>query len=472
MEENILDSNSTKIKLIHFIGIGGISMSGLAEILINLGYKVSGSDLKESSITQKLKNMGIEVYTGHSTENIKNPDLVVYTAAVKDNNPELLKARSLNITTMDRAALLGQIMKKYPYSIGVSGTHGKTTTTSMISMIMIESNLDPTIHIGGELDYIGGTTRVGNSKFFVTEACEYCDSFLKFFPYIAVILNIDLDHVDYFKDIEQIKDSFVNFASLVPKKGCVIACGNDSNIISILDRITAPVVTYGLNNSNCMWSAENINYDISGCASFTLLKNGKEIDMIKLKVPGSHNVNNSLAAIATCYQLGCPISAIKQGLDKFIGTHRRFEQKGVYNGVAIIDDYAHHPSEIKATLKAAKNGHSSKIWCVFQPHTYTRTKSLLNEFALSFSNADVIIVADIYAAREEDSGEINSQILVEKINCSGGNAIYMNNFCDIANYLRDNAVPGDIVITMGAGDIYKVGEELLKGTQTKKKAIV
>jgi len=447
-------------------------MSGLAEILISLGYRVSGSDLKQSSITQKLVDLGITVYNGHSPENIKNPDLVVYTAAVKDNNPELLKARSLNIPTLDRATLLGLIMKKYPYSVGVSGTHGKTTTTSMISLIMLESYLDPTIHIGGELDYIGGTTRTGNTGYFVTEACEYCDSFLKFFPYIAVILNIDLDHVDYFKDIEQIKNSFVNFASLVPEKGCVIVCGDDNNVLSILGRITAPTITYGLNNNECMWSAKNINFDILGCASFTLLKDGKEVDTIDLKVPGTHNIYNSLAAIATCYQLGCPMSGIKQGLSKFIGTHRRFEQKGIYNGVKIIDDYAHHPSEIKATLKAAKNGHPVKIWCIFQPHTYTRTKSLLNDFALSFTNADVVIVADIYAAREQDNGEINSQILVEKINSTGGNAIYMNDFNDIASYLRDNAAPGDIVITMGAGDIYKVGDEMLKGNQAKEKAFV
>ena len=266
---------------------------------------------------------------------------------------------------MNRATLLGEIMKKFPYSIGVSGTHGKTTTTSMISLIMLESDLDPTIHIGGELEYIRGTIKTGNTGYFVTEADEYHDSFLKFYPYIAVILNIDFDHVDYFKDIDQLKDSFVNFASHVHEKGCVIACGDDSNILSVLERIGSSVITYGINNKNCTWSAKDISFDSSGYPSFTVLKDGKEIDILKLQVPGFHNIYNSLAAIAVCYQLRCPMSAIKKGLGKFTGTHRRFEQKGIFNGVKIIDDYAHHPSEIKATLKAAKSNSCSKIWCIF-----------------------------------------------------------------------------------------------------------
>lgn len=470
MEDNILQSD--KIKYIHFIGIGGISMSGLAEILASLGYIISGSDLNQSTITDKLKTLGITVYIGHSPEHIKNPDLVVYTAAIGDDNPELVKARSLNIKTINRATLLGEIMKKYPYSIGVSGTHGKTTTTSMISLIMLKSNLDPTIHIGGQLDYIGGTTRTGNTGYFVTEACEYRDSFLKFYPYIAVILNIDLDHIDYFKDIEQIKDSFVKFVSRVPKNGYVIACGDDNNIVSIFGKIAAPVITFGLNNKNCTWSAEDISFDSKGCPSFTVLKDGKAISSINLRVPGTHNIYNALAAIAACHQLGCSISSIKEGLYMYTGTHRRFEHKGAYNGAKIVDDYAHHPSEVKATLKAAKSSSYSKIWCVFQPHTYTRTKSLLNDFASSFNNADVVIVTDIYAAREKDNGEINSRILTEEINRVSGNAIYMDDFNNIANFLKNNVSPGDIIITMGAGDIFKVGDILLKGNLMDAKSVV
>ncbi|HHV97118.1 MAG TPA: UDP-N-acetylmuramate--L-alanine ligase [Clostridiaceae bacterium] len=468
MKDNIL--NSKNIKKIHFIGIGGISMSGLAEILFDLGYIVSGSDENKSSITDKLQSKGIDVFIGHNPQNIKNPDLVVYTAAVKDDNPELEKARALGIKTIDRATLLGEIMKKYPYSIGVSGTHGKTTTTSMISLIMLEAGLDPTIHIGGELDYICGTTKTGNSDYFVTEACEYKDSFLKFYPYIAVILNIDLDHVDYFKDIEQIMDSFVNYASHVKEGGCVIACGDDGNVLSILDRISAPVIIYGLNNKNCTWSAKDISFDASGYSSFTVLKDGREMETIKLYVPGIHNVYNSLAAIATCYRLGCSMAAIKKGLNKFTGTHRRFEEKGIFKGVKIIDDYAHHPSEIKATLKAAKSRGFSKIWCIFQPHTYTRTKSFLKDFASSFNDADTVIVTDIYAAREKDTGEIHSRILAEEINCVSGNAIYMSDFQSIANYIKDNVSTGDVVITMGAGDVYKVGDILLKENLANKKS--
>ncbi len=464
-----LDSKDIKGKMkhFHFIGIGGISMSGLAEILINLGHKVTGSDIRPSNITQKLESKGAIIYYNHDEGNINNPDAIVYTAAIKNNNPELVKARSLNIPVIDRATLLGLIMKKYPYSIAISGTHGKTTTTSMIAMIMMESGLDPTVHIGGELEYIGGATRIGESDYFIAEACEYYESFLKFYPYIAVILNIEFDHADYFMDIEHIKNSFLKFAHLVPEDGYVVACVDDVNVTSLMDKIPSNKITYGINSETYTWSANNICFDTAGCASFALLKEGKEIDTIKLSVPGMHNVYNSLAAIASCHLVGCSISGIKQGLSKFTGTHRRFELKGAYNNIKIIDDYAHHPSEIKASLKAAKNSNCSKIWCVFQPHTYTRTKILLDDFAVSFFDADTVIVSDIYAARETDNGEINSKALVAKINKAGGKAIYMRNFDTIVEYLKNNSLPGDLILTMGAGDIYKVGELLLKETHAK-----
>ncbi len=472
MEQSFLESlesknSNEKIKYFHFIGIGGISMSGLAEILISLGHKVSGSDIRPSSITQKLEKKGAIIYYNHDKGNINNPDAIVYTAAINNNNPELVKARSLNIPIIDRATLLGLLMKKYSYSIAVSGTHGKTTTTSMIAIIMLESGLDPTVHIGGELEYIGGATRIGESNYFVAEACEYYESFLKFYPYIAVILNIEFDHADYFKDIEHIKNSFLKFANLVPKDGHVVVCADDVNVSSLIDKIPANKITYGINSKTYTWSANNICFDMAGCASYTLLKEGKEIDKIKLSVPGIHNVYNSLAAIASSYLVGCNISGIKRGLSKFTGTHRRFELKGIFNNVKVIDDYAHHPSEIKATLKAAKSCNYSRIWCVFQPHTYTRTKILLDDFAISFFDADTVIVSDIYAAREIDNGEINSKTLVEKINKAGGKAIYLDNFDTITEYLKNNSLPGDLIITMGAGDIYKVGELLLKETHAK-----
>lgn len=453
------------IKSIHFIGIGGISMSGLAEILLSLGYIVSGSDIKESNLTNKLKQLGAKIFTEHNEINIQKPDLVVYTAAVKKDNPELVRARSLGIPIIDRATLLGQIMKKYPYSIAVSGTHGKTTTTSMISLIMLEAGLNPTIHIGGELDSIGGTTKIGNGKYLVAEACEYFESFLKFFPFMVVINNIEYDHADFFSNIDHVKQTFMKFALLVPEDGYIIANLDDSNVASLLDNIHCNKVTYGLKAKDVMWTAKNISYDSNGRASFTLVKDGNEIIRINLNIPGAHNVMNALASAVSCYTLGCSAESIKTGLENFSGTHRRFELKGILNNVKVIDDYAHHPSEVKATLKAARSSEHSKIWCVFQPHTYTRTRTLLSDFASAFTDADKVIVADIYAAREIDSGDINSSMLADKINASGKEALYLNSFDSIVKYLVDNVSQGDIIITMGAGDIYKVADMYLNSNQ-------
>ena len=460
---NLLES--PEIKNIHFIGIGGSSMSGLAEILISLGYSISGSDMKASSVTKKLEKLGARVTTYHSENNITNPDLVVYTVAVKEDNCELIKARSLNIPVIDRATLLGQIMKKYPYSIAVSGTHGKTTTTSMISMIMLEAGLDPNIHIGGELEKIGGNTKIGGDKYFITEACEYYESFLKFNPFLAVILNIEADHLDYFRDIEHIKDTFFKFASLVPKNGYVVACVDDHNTSQLLSRLECNKVTYGVASEEAMWSARDIVFDDMGCPAFSLIFKGKKLSTVKLSVPGVHNVSNSLAAIASCYTLGCSLDAIKHGLLKFGGTHRRFELKGVVDGIRVIDDYAHHPSEVIATLKAAKNCEHNKIWCVFQPHTYTRTKCLMNEFSEAFRDADNVILADIYAAREIDNGQIHSKQLADKITSKGQEAFYISSFDEIVEYLKQNVSSGDLIITMGAGDIYKVGELFISSTE-------
>lgn len=453
---NLLESPD--IRHIHMIGIDGISMSGLAEILINLGYQVSGSDIKSSHKTKKLESLGAKIYISHSEDNVTNPDLVVYSTAIKENNPEVVKAKKKMIPVIDRATLLGEIMKRYPYSIAVSGTHGKTTTTSMISSIMIESDLNPTVHIGAELESIGGTTRIGGNRYFVAEACEYYGNFLKFHPYLAVILNIEFDHADYFRDIHHVKDTFYKFASLVPKDGYLIACVDDQNVRPLLDRVSCNRITFGINSRGAMWSAGNIEFDDMGCASFTLLLKGEELTGIKLSVPGTHNVNNALAAIATCYTMGCDLANIKSALANFTGAHRRFELKGIVNGVKVIDDYAHHPSEIRATLKAAKNSEHMKIWCVFQPHTYTRTKHLLDEFSLSFNDADMVIVSDIYAAREADDGKIHSRMLVDKINANGKKAVYIPSFDDIVEYLKERVSPGDMIITMGAGNIDKVGD--------------
>jgi UDP-N-acetylmuramate--alanine ligase len=454
--------SSGNIKRVHLTGIGGISMSGLAEILAYQGYIVTGSDEKSSPIIQKLERSGIRITIGHYAENVAGADLLVYTAAVRPDNIELVTAAVAGIPCMDRATLLGELMKKYPMSFAVSGTHGKTTTTSMISMIMLEEGLDPTIHIGGELAAIGGSTRIGSSEFFIAEACEYSGSFLKLHPHIAVILNIEYDHADYFRNIDDVKNAFHSFAELVPKDGHIVVNGDDEKVLDILSGILCNKTTFGVRDSSNTWSASNIEFDDMGCASYTLLHMGKPVTEIKLKVPGIHNVSNSLAAIAACSLAGCSISSAEKALLKFSGTCRRFEIKGISDGVTVVDDYAHHPSEIAATLKAAARYNHSRIWCVFQPHTYSRTKCLMDEFSKSFDNADFVILTDIYAAREADTGEVNSSMLAEKITLTGKNAVYIKDFDNIVELLDKNVMSGDLVITMGAGDIYKVGDMFLE----------
>ncbi|MGE5614945.1 MAG: UDP-N-acetylmuramate--L-alanine ligase [Bacillota bacterium] len=462
----LLDSKG--VKRIHFTGIGGISMSGLAEILANQGYIITGSDIRPSAITQKLEKMGIKVTIGHQAENVTGADLLVYTAAVKQDNPELLAASKAGLPLMDRATLLGELMKKYPFSIAVSGTHGKTTTTAMISTIMIEAGLDPTVHIGGEYKAIGGTTRIGKTGYFITEACEYTGSFLKFNPYLALILNIEYDHADYFRSFDEVKNAFLNFSKAVPEKGWLLVNGDDPSAFEIMRKASCNKVAYGIRN-NCCWTASDISLDNTGCASYLLVHDNKPVTEIKLKVPGLHNVSNSLAALAAADIMGCNLTIAAKALLKFHGVCRRFELKGSKKGVMVVDDYAHHPSEVAATLNAARSLSPSRIWCVFQPHTYTRTKYLMDEFSTAFNDADVVILPDIYAAREDDTGEVNSAMLAEKISVTGKKVVYIKEFEDIAEYLNKNTEPGDLVITMGAGDIYKVGEIFLN---TKKKLAV
>ena len=450
-------------KHIHFIGIGGISMSGLAEILHEKGCRISGSDLQQSAITERLKNNGIAVYQGHNSENINGADLIIYTAAIREDNPELAEAKIRNIPYMDRATLLGQIMETYRYAVGVSGTHGKTTTTSMLSLIMDRSGLDPTILVGGELDEIGGNVRAGRSEYFITEACEYVDSFLKFHPYMAVILNIDRDHLDYFKNIDQIYSSFVKYAGLVPKTGYVVGCGDDPLVSKLMKEAACRTVSYGIDNP-ADWTAQEITYDISGCASFLAGNNGKDFGRFELKVPGRHNIYNALASIAAADIMGIPADRIKSALLHYHGAHRRFEIKGkTGNQATIVDDYAHHPTEIKATIRAALNYPHNRLWCVFQPHTYSRTRKLFREFTEAFDGVDTLILADIYAAREKDTGEINSRMLAEAIAEKGRQCVYMPDFQEIEDYIRKYSRPNDLILTMGAGNINQVGDVLLEG---------
>ena len=451
-----------KKKKIHFIGIGGISMSGLAEILIKNSYKVSGSDMQSSHITDKLKEKGAEIYTGHNGDNIKDVDLVVYTAAISPENPEYILSKKLNLPLMDRAEFLGHIMKGHKYNVAVTGTHGKTTTTSMVGHITLKENVDPTILVGGELDIIGGNVLAGNGDYFITEACEYKASFLSFFPYIATILNIDADHLDYYKDIHHIKDTFIKFINIIPKEGFLIACIDDVNVKDVLDNhnYNCNIITYGLKEG--ILQAKNISYNESVCASFDVYREGIMLFEINLNVPGQHNVLNALASIGTALCLGFSESSITSGLSSFYGTHRRFELKGTKNGITVIDDYAHHPVEIKATLNALKNYPHNKIHCVFQPHTYTRTSTLFEEFSDAFYGVDNLILADIYAAREKDTGVVSSAMLGDRIREKNINCLNFHNFDEIVDYLKGNLEEGDLLITMGAGDVFKIGEMYLK----------
>lgn len=446
---------------IHFIGIGGISMSGLAEILLKEHFTVSGSDSKASDLTKQLEAHGAKIFIGQRADNIEaGTDLVVYTAAIHEDNPEWKAAQEQGIPMLTRAQLLGQLMDNYATSIAVSGTHGKTTTTSMIAHILLAAEADPTISIGGMLHAIGGNIRVGSSDVFLTEACEYTNSFLNFYPKYSIILNIEEDHLDFFKDINDIRNSFHRFAKNTSPDGVLI-------INSAMDRpeeITADlkerVVTFGLTGTE-NYTAADITYNDKGCASFTFLCNGEKSGYISLNVPGKHNISNALAAIAFAMEAGFNRDFIIRGLQSFGGTERRFEYKGKIGSVTIIDDYAHHPTEIAATLTAAENYPHDRIICVFQPHTYTRTKAFWNEFVSALSLADIVVLADVYAARETDTLGIRSKDLADAIRANGTESFYFPCFDEIENFLLEKCMNNDLLITMGAGDVFKIGEHLL-----------
>lgn len=445
---------------IHFIGIGGISMSGLAEILMDEGFTVSGSDAKESELTRHLEAKGAHVMYGQRKENIMDGiEAAVYTAAIHPDNPEYMEACSRGIPMLSRAELLGQMMKNYRQSLGVSGTHGKTTTTSMITEILLAADRNPTISVGGILNSIGGNIRVGGPELFVTEACEYTNSFLSFFPTMEIILNIEEDHLDFFKDLEDIRNSFRMYAERLPEDGLLIINGTIERLEEFTDGLKCRVITFGGENGDLR--AIRVGHDEFARAEFDVICNGEELGHIVLGVAGDHNVSNALGAIAACLELGVSFEKIREGLKKFTGTNRRFEKKGEIGGVTVIDDYAHHPSEIRATLAAARNYPHRKIWCVFQPHTYTRTKAFMDDFAQALSLADEVILADIYAARETDTLGVSSGDLAEKIEKLGTRAVYLPSFDEIETFILENCVHGDLLITMGAGDVVKVGEKLL-----------
>ena len=437
-------------------------MSGLAEVLIGRGFTVTGSDMKHSELTDRLEQDGARIFYGQRAENIEDGiDLVVYTAAIHPDNPELMAAVDKGLTVIPRADLLGEFMRNYPISLAIAGTHGKTTTTSMISEILLAAGCDPTVTVGGMLDSIGGNIRVGHSDIFVAEACEYTNSFLSFFPTTGIILNIREDHLDFFKDIDDIRHSFRLFAENIPAGGLLIVSSDIEELHVVTDGLPCRILKVGAFEDDD-YRLEDLEFTADGRGCFTVYeKSTGERAHITLGVPGEHNVYNSLAAIASVRDLGISWEHIAQGLASFTGTHRRFEKKGELGGITVIDDYAHHPDEITATLKTARGFKDRRIVCVFQPHTYSRTKALFEEFAEALSLADVVVLADIYAARETDTLGVSSELLADRIREKGTESYYFPTFDEIIDFLLINSIDGDLLITMGAGDVNIIGEKLL-----------
>ncbi len=451
-----------KYKNIHMIGIGGISMSGIAAILQNWGFNVTGSDTSDSEAVQLLLKKGIKVVIGHSIEDVAGSDVVIYSAAIKQDDPEMLEAKRLGIPTIERADFLGEITRCYEDTICISGTHGKTTTTSMVSLCFLEALKDPSIQVGALLKPINGNYRVGNSEHFIIEACEYVESFLKFSPKAEIILNIDNDHLDYFKTFDNIKNAFIKYVELLPNDGILVTNADDKNCLDLPKYTNAKVYTYGIDNNQADFTARNITFDNDGFPEFDVYYKGEFFVKLKLSVPGRHNVLNALACTAICTEYGIERKDIAVALERFTGAHRRFEFKGKINGnVSVYDDYAHHPTEINATYNSLSNKKYNKSWVVFQPHTYSRTKTLLDDFANALINFDHIIVLDIYAARERNIYNISSKDLVDKITSLGKDAKYIPDFEECVKYVKNNVEKNDIVITLGAGTVTEIGPMLV-----------
>ena len=464
-----LQNNSIAV---HFIGIGGISMSGIAELFLDKGFRVSGSDLHESAVTKRLESLGIKVYYSQVSENI-TPDigLVVYTAAIHEDNPEFMRVKELGIPMLDRADCLGQIMSHYKNAVAVAGTHGKTTTTSMLSYVYLAADLDPTISVGGILSGIHGNMRLGRSENFIMEACEYADSFLSFTPTTAIVLNLEAEHLDFFGTLENERHSFTKFIDLLPENGLLVINNEIADLNALIQNKNIRVVQYGLRPVGGKapdYTAANITYNELGFARYELIVRGENKGLIELSVTGEHNVLNSLAVIAaslepsTIYKEGIALDRVKEGLKNYTGTERRFQYKGERDGYTIVDDYAHHPTEIRATLEAAKRVKHNRLIVAFQPHLYSRTKTFLHEFADVLSMADIVVFAEIYAAREENPGDISSDNIREIMSENGHEAYFFKTFDEVENFLIHTCKPGDLLITMGAGDIVKVGENMLR----------
>lgn len=441
---------------IFFIGVGGINMSSLALISQKMGYRVAGSDRRTSEITEKLKKSGIEVFATHEGGHVEGFDAVVYTVAISADNPEYVRAGKLGIPRFSRSDYMGYLMTGYKNCIGVSGMHGKSTCTSMCAEVFMEAKTDPTIVSGAILDSIGGAYKIGGEEYFIFEACEYMDSFLDFYPTLAIILNMEMDHVDYFHSIEQIRESYLKFAQRVGDYGYVVANYDNTDVREISSTLNCHVISYGISYKNAAFIATNIRYE-KGCPSFDVMHQGEYYMHVNLSVIGEYNVYNALAVVVTAWQYSIDKEAVVRGLKKFRGAKRRMEYRGKLNGAAVYDDYGHHPTEVRVTINGVAKMECDRIWCVYQPHTYSRTSELLEEYRNAFEEADRVIIAPIYAARETDTLGISGEILASKI---GERAEYIDGFENIAKMLKNEVYAGDIVVIMGAGDIFHVFDYL------------
>ena len=454
--------NIKKYKKIHMIGIGGVSMSGIAAILKNWDFEITGSDSSDSENVKALLQKGFKVTVGHNLEDVGKADAIVYSAAVKQDDPEMLEAKRLQIPTIERADFLGDLTRCYQDTICISGTHGKTTTTSMVSLCFLEGLKDPSIQVGAYLKQLNGNYMVGNSEHFIIEACEYVESFLKFSPKAEIILNIDNDHLDYFKTFENIKKAFIKYVKLLPDDGILVLNADDPNCLELAQHTNTNVITYGIQNKDADFCAVNITFDNDAFAEFDVYYKNEFFDRIKLSVPGTHNILNALSCIALCYKYGIEKNAIKSALLKFTGAHRRFEFKGkIENRVCFYDDYGHHPTEILATAKSLSHKKYNHSWAIFQPHTYSRTKNLLDDFAKALINFDHVIVLDIYAAREKNTYGVSSKDLVNKLISMGKEAKYIPDFDECVAFVKSNIQEDDIVMTLGAGTVTQIGPMLV-----------
>lgn len=449
------------IRHIHLVGIGGIMMSGIAEILFKRAFIVTGSDRSNSDMTDHLTKLGVNISIGHFEENVVGADLVVYSSAVPDDNVEMIKANQMNIPIVSRAEMIGILMPEYNTSVAIAGAHGKTTCTSMVSTILNSSEFDPTILIGGIASTLGSNVQIGDSSVFLLEACEYKENFLDFKPNIGVILNIDEDHLDYFDDLEHIIQAFIKFAKKIPSNGILIINNDDYNAKKVISHVDCEVITFGINTAST-FQAKNITYDNNGHTKFDVYYQEEFYGVFVLKFPGQHYIYNALASIAASHSLEVPTEIIVNSIKSYNGTRRRFDILGKYNDAIVIDDYAHHPTEIKATLAAVKKMPNNKITCIFQPHTYSRTSDLLMQFSSAFKDADSVIITDIYAARETNTVNIHATDLVSEISHESNNVKYISTFDEIVDYIKSTAQPDDIILTLGAGNIREVGEMIVK----------